>query len=205
MKAQGGFEPHTRHRSVVGDGPRVEPLPNAQIDQESWDLVNTLRESAGVPPTEQMPVFCRMMAKHPAIFHRQMEMGSTLFSGRISSREREIAVLRISWLAGAAVEWGEHVEIAKRCGLSPAEIEATVEGSTASTWNQHESAILRAVEESLEGYAVSEKTWATLAETWDEAQLIELPMMIGQYLTTAFVLNTLRVPLGEGNRGLLHR
>lgn len=67
------------------------------------------------------------MAKHPAIFHRQMEMGNVLFNGRIPPRERELAVLRVSWLAGAPFEWGEHVEIGKRCGLSPPEIERVVD------------------------------------------------------------------------------
>lgn len=201
----GGYDTAERHAQVLGGGPRIEALPNEEIDQESWTLVNTLRESAGAGRTNDMPAFMRLMAKHPPLFHRQMEMGNVLFNGRISPRERELAVLRISWLAGAAFEWGEHVEIGKRCGLSADEIKRVTRGSSAPGWNEHEAAILRAVEELLADFAITERTWETLAQSWNEQQLIELPMMIGQYLTTAFLLNSLRVQLGEGNAGLNHR
>jgi 4-carboxymuconolactone decarboxylase len=201
----GGYDPAERHAQVLGTGPRIEALPNADIDAESWDLVNTLRESAGAGRTDDMPAFMRLMAKHPPLFHRQMEMGNVLFNGHISPRERELAVLRISWLAGAAFEWGEHVEIGKRAGLSPQEIEGVTQGSSAAIWNPHDAAILRAVEELLADFAVSDATWATLAQSWTEPQLIELPMMVGQYLTTAFILNSLRVQLAGANKGLAHR
>ena len=201
----GGYETAERHAQVIGSAPRIDALPNEAIDARSWDLVNTLRTAAGAPPTDEMPAFMRLMAKHPPLFHRQMEMGNVLFTGRISPREREIAVLRISWLAGAAFEWGEHVEIGKRAGLSADEIERITQGSSVAGWSEHDAAILRAVEELLADFAVSDATWQTLASSWDEQQLIELPMMVGQYLTTAFILNSLHVQLGDGNKGLAHR
>ena len=202
---RGGYEAEARQAQVVGDRPRIEAIPNDEIGADDWALVNTLRASAGAPPTDMMPAFMRLMAKHPAIFHRQMEMGAVLFKGRIPPRERELAVLRVSWLAGAPFEWGEHVEIGKRCGLSPVEIERVTQGSSAAGWSGHEAAILRGVEELVEDFAISEATWGVLAKSWDEPQLIEFPMMVGQYLTTAFLLNSLKVQLGEGNAGLAHR
>jgi len=201
----GGFDPEQRHVQVLTPGPRIAAIPNDEIDQESWDMVNTLREAAGAPPTNEMPAFMRIMAKHPPIFHRQMEMGNVLFTGRISPRERELAVLRISWLAGAPFEWGEHVAIAKRSSVSDEEIERVTQGSSASGWSEHDGAIVSAVEELLADFAISDPTWTILARTWDEQKLIELPMMIGQYLTTAFLLNSLRVQLGDTNRGLRQR
>lgn len=201
----GGYEVAQRHGQVLAAGPRIAAIPNEQISADAFDLVNTLRAAAGAPPTRQMPEFMRLMAKHPPIFQRQMEMGNVLFNGRIPQREREIAVLRISWLAGAAYEWGEHVEIGKRSGLTAEEIEQITQGSSSGGWSVHERAIMRAVEELLADFAVSEETWTTLARSWDEQQLIELPMMVGQYLTTAFILNSLQVQLSPGNAGLAHR
>lgn len=194
-----------RHAQVMGTRPRIAPIPNEAIDAASWDLVNAVRESAGLGRTTDMPAFTRLMAKHPQIFRRQMEMGAALFGGRIPPRERELAVLRISWLGGAPYEWGEHVEISKRCGLSPDEIERVTRGSSAAEWNEHEAAILRGVEELLADSAISDATWSTLARYWDEPQLIEFPMMVGQYLCTAFLLNSLHVQLPDGNAGLYHR
>jgi alkylhydroperoxidase family enzyme len=202
---RGGYDADARHAQALGEGPRVEAIPNDQIDADAWSLVNMLRESAGAPPTDDMPAFMRVMAKHPPLFRCQMEMGNVLFNGRVSPRERELAVLRISWLAGAPFEWGEHVVIGKRCGVTSDEIERVTQGSSAAGWSKHEAAILRGVEELVADFAVSDETWRVLAQSWDEPQLIEFPMMVGQYLTTALLLNSLKVPLGAGNAGLAQR
>ena len=52
---------------------------------------------------------------------------------------------------------------------------------------------------------VSDETWALLAATWDEQQLLEFPMMVGQYVCTAIVQNTLRIRLEKDNPGLTYR
>ena len=60
-------------------------------------------------------------------------------------RERELAVLRVAWLCRAPYEWGEHVELAKLCGVSAEEIERVTQGSSAAGWSDHECALLLAV------------------------------------------------------------
>jgi alkylhydroperoxidase family enzyme len=152
-----------------------------------------------------MPGYSLTMAKHPAIFRRQLEMGTAIFGGKLPARERELAVLRIGWLLGAPYEWGEHVDIGQRYGVTKEEIERVIEGSGAAGWTEHEAAILRAIEEILANQTVSDATWATLAKTWDEVQLLEFPMMVGQYVCTAIVQNTLRIRLENGNPGLTYR
>jgi 4-carboxymuconolactone decarboxylase len=52
---------------------------------------------------------------------------------------------------------------------------------------------------------ISDETWDVLAKTYDEAQLLELPILIGQYLGVAFLQNSLRVVLPEGYQGLRAR
>ena len=132
-------------------------------------------------------------------------MGTAIFQGQIPSRERELAVLRIAWLSRAPYEWGEHVDIGKRYGLEDQEVERVTQGSAAPGWDEHERAILRGVEELLADQALSDSTYATLAKTWSEPQLIEYLMMVGQYVATAFIQNSLRVRLAEDNPGLSHR
>jgi hypothetical protein len=48
-------------------------------------------------------------------------------------------------------------------------------------------------------------TWGTLAKRLDERQLIELPIIVGQYQTVAYYQNSLRLRLHTGNRGLRAR
>lgn len=199
-----GFDIVAREAHVVGAGPRIDPVPEENIGEAPRQLVNAIRAGAGAAPIAEVPEYMRIVLKHPEIFRCQMEMGTALFQGRIPPREREIAVLRIGWLCRAPYEWGQHVNIAYRIGMDRDTIERTRTGSAASGWTAHEAAILRGVEELLEDKALSDATWDTLAQSWDEAQLIEFPMMVGQYVATAFVQNTLRVPLEPVNPGLAH-
>jgi 4-carboxymuconolactone decarboxylase len=145
------------------------------------------------------------MVKHPDLFKAQMEIGTVLFKGLIPPRERELAVLRIGWLAGAPYEWGEHVKISQRYGVSRDEIARTQQGSSAPGWNEHEAAILRGVEELLSDFAMSDATWETLSRTWDEAQMAEFPSMVGQYVVTAYIQNSLRIRLAPDNPGLSYK
>lgn len=194
-----------RQAQVVGDGPRIAPLKQAEMDPADLALCIGIRESVGVFEHSVIPEYMLTMIKHPEIFRCQMEMGTAIFQGRISPRERELAVLRVGWLTQAPYEWGQHVAIAKRYGLSDEEVERVTQGSDAEEWNEHDSAILRGVEELLGDHALSDATWAVLAKTWDEAQLIEFPMMVGQYVATAYVQNSLRIVLEGGNTGLDRR
>lgn len=194
-----------RQAHVVGEKPRIAAIPDDQVDEASWKLVSDLRASTGAGPIDTMPEYMRTALKHPELFRAQMEMGTVVFQGAIPPREREIAVLRCGWLCQAPFEWGEHVAIGKRYGLSGEEIERVTQGSSAAGWSEHDAAILRGVEELLADHVLSNETWDTLAKTWNEKQMFEFPMMVGQYVCTAFVQNTLRIRLGEGNPGLSHR
>ena len=65
--------------------------------------------------------------------------------------------------------------------------------------------MLRGVEELVCDYAVDDRTWATLAKTWDEPQLMELPGLVGAYTLTAMIYNSLRFGLLTGNEGFATR
>ena len=201
----GGFDIEARMAEVVGDGPRIEPLSDEDITGEARELVDKVRAGAGAGPASSVPEYMRTMAKHPPLFRVQMETGAVFFNGRIPAREREIAVLRIGWLCGAPYEWGQHVVIAKRVGLTSEDVERVIAGSAAPGWSAHEAAILRGVEELLDNKAISGATWDALAQAWDEQQLLEFPAMVGQYVAIAFVQNSIRSRMEEVNPGLSFR
>lgn len=193
-----------REAQVIGDGPRISALEDSEMDGETRAIVDNVRAAAGAGAAAEVPEYMRTMVRHPALFKSQMELGAVLFRGKIPARERELAVLRIGWLAGAPYEWGEHVKISQRYGVSREEIARAKQGSSAPGWSEHDAAILRGVEELLSDFAMSDATWATLARTWDDAQMAEFPSMVGQYVVTAFIQNSLRIRLAEDNPGLSH-
>ena len=194
-----------RHAQVVGDGPRIQPVPQDQMDQADLDLTIAVRAGIGLTDHRVIPEYMRTMIKSPGIFAPHMQMGSAIFRGALPPRVRELAVLRIGWLCRAPYEWGEHVDIAQRYGVSPEEVERITHGSSAPGWSELDAAIVRGVEELIGDHAIGDATWAVLARHWDEAQLIEFPMMVGQYVATAFVQNSLRMALAGDNPGLPYR
>jgi 4-carboxymuconolactone decarboxylase len=193
-----------REAHVLGEGPRIAALADEEMAGETRAIVDKVRLAAGAGTAAEVPEYMRTMVKHPELFRAQMEIGTVLFKGLIPARERELAVLRIGWLAGAPYEWGEHVKISQRYGVSREEIARTKLGSGAPGWSTHEAAILRGVEELLEHFALSDATWETLTKTWDEAQMLEFPSMVGQYVVTAYIQNSVRSRLGPENPGLSH-
>jgi alkylhydroperoxidase family enzyme len=79
--------------------------------------------------------------------------------------------------------------------VTPEETIALGGDLSAITWDPVERAALAAVDETAEAGAVSDPTWATLAEHFDSGNLVELLMLIAHYLMLSTVLRSLRVPL----------
>ena len=194
-----------RHAQVVGEAPRIAALEDSEMSGEARAIVDAVRASAGAGPAAEVPDYMRTIAKHPGLFRSQMDTGKLFFNGLIPPRERELAVLRIGWLAGAPYEWGEHVKIAQRYGVTPEEVERAIAGSAAPGWNEHDAAILRGVEELIGDFAMSGEVWDILAKSWDEAQMLEFPAMVGQYVAIAFIQNSYRARLAPENAGLTLR
>ena len=74
-----------------------------------------------------------------------------------------------------------------------------------SGWSEHDRAIVCMVEELHRGATISGPTWAALAKTLSEQQLIELIILVGQYTTVAYYQNALGLPLYPGNIGMSAR
>lgn len=198
------FDIDAREAEIIGKPQRISSLKPDEFDADATALVVRLRQSLGLGTTE-IPAVFGMMLRHPGLFRCQIEMGIQMFKGELSARERELVVLRVAWWCRAPFEWGEHVDIAKRCGVTSEEIERVKHGSSAPGWTEHERAMLRAVEELLGTQMISDTTWETLARTWTERQLMEFPMVVGQYFATALQQNSLRVRLANDNVGLRQR
>jgi 4-carboxymuconolactone decarboxylase len=208
MQMGGGarFDLEERMRDTVHKGQRIEPVGEDELTEETRAICVAMRQAFGIAETGKIPEVLLLMLRHPDMYHAQMAFGMMLAAKNlIPARERELAILRNAWLAGAPFEWGEHVDIGKRMGLTPEEVERCTIGSSAEGWNDHDRAILKGVEELHANFALSDETWDTLARSWSEPQLMEFPVLVGQYIATALQQNTLRVRLAPDNPGLSHR
>ena len=175
---------------------RVRPLADEELDDQQRELLSGVL-SAG--PTQNI---FRTLARHPGLFRKWMPFGGKLLNGKLPARERELAILRVGWLCSADYEWGQHVPIGRRAGLTEEEIARIPKGPEAPGWSELDRAVLAATDELHRDADVSDPVWARLAEEYDEKQLIELVMCIGHYHLVSFALNTLGVEREEGVVGL---
>lgn len=195
-----------REACITGQPPRILPLSPSEFGQEALEIVAALRSALSSGATGEVPELIATVMRHPALFRAHLNLALQLFAGALSPRDREMATLRTAWLCQSPYEWGEHVAAAKRvAGLTTEEIERIRRGSAAHGWDEHARAILRAVEELHDDAMISDATWAVLQQTLDERQLLELPILIGQFHGVCFMENALRLRLIPGNPGLSAR
>ena len=179
-------------------GPRVPPRDEASWDEETRRVLEPLRAMGG---GRVLNIFATL-AHHPALLRRWLVFGNhVLGKTTLPERERELLILRTGYLCGAEYEWGQHVQIARRCGVSDEEIERVAAGPDAAGWSDADAALLRAADELHRESRIGDATWQALSARWDTPQLLDLIFTVGQYHLVAMALNSLGVERDEGVPG----
>jgi 4-carboxymuconolactone decarboxylase len=195
-----------REALLLGAAPRIPPLAPEELSAEARAIVLTMRRALSLPAEGEIAEYHLTMLRHPELYRRHSELAIQLFRGTLTPRQRELAILRTAWLNTSPYEWGEHVAIGRNlAGLDSEETERVTIGSAASGWNAEDRAILRAVEELHAQAFISDEAWHELARVLSEEQLLELPILVGQYQGLAYFLNSMRARLKPSNPGLSAR
>jgi alkylhydroperoxidase family enzyme len=176
--------------------PRLAPLTADEQDDQARELL-----AGASPPGSPATNIFATLVRHPGLFRKWIPFGGKLLAGKLAARERELLILRTGWRCQAEYEWGQHAIIGRRAGLSDEELERLKEGPEAPGWDPFDAALLRAVDELHDNSCVSDATWGVLAGRYDERQLIELLMVVGQYHLVSFALNSLGVAREPGVPG----
>jgi 4-carboxymuconolactone decarboxylase len=182
----------------VTDRPRIAPLPADDREPRTEELLRSLRFD---PDGDDMNLFTTL-AHHPRLLKRWSAFGGLLLAGgALPHRDREVLILRTAANLGADYEWGHHLEIGRRAGLTDDEM-AGLAAFTATERAPHDDLLVRAADELHADSVISDATWQELAATYDEQQLIEVCMVVGQYHLVGFTLNSLGVQREAGVEGL---
>ncbi len=177
--------------------PRLLPLEDSQWSAEQRELLAPMQQRNG----RVYNVF-KTLARHPKLMKRWLPFANhLLFKSSLAARERELLILRVAWLARSEYEWGQHVEIAGREGLAPAEIARVAEGPDAAGWTAEDAALLRAADELWEDACLGEASWAVLRRRFGEAEIMDLVFTVGGYAMLAMALNSFGVRLDQGIKG----
>jgi 4-carboxymuconolactone decarboxylase len=170
--------------------PRIEPLSQSEWDERLTRLLTL--SPGGVE--EPMHLFTTL-AQHPELFRRWLGFGGALLAGRLPGRIRELVILRTAHRFNGRYEWAHHIELGRAQGISAVELSALGGDVAASEWSPLETAVLAAVDETADQGQVSDGTWATLARSFDQTELVELVMLIAHYLMLSTVVRSLELPL----------
>lgn len=169
--------------------PRIAPLARDGRDPKTDEMLTVLRQ----PDGSELNIFATL-AHHPRLLKRWSAFGGALLYGaRLSGRDRELLIMRTGYLCNAHYEWGQHVAFCRAAGMTDDEIARIAVGPDATGWSGDDATLLRAADELHADNRISDATWTALAARYDEQQLIEVCMIVGQYHLVAFTLNSLGV------------
>lgn len=173
---------------------RVEPTVAADWDDDSRPLLLAIERNSG----RVLNIF-RTLARHPKLLKRWTVFANhVLYGSTLAPRERELIILRTGIRCGSGYEWAQHVEIARRVGVTDAEIQRLVEGPAAAGWSTDDAALLQATDELVDDKFIGESTWAALGARWGERELIDIVFTVGQYTLVSMALNTFGVQIEAG-------
>lgn len=139
------------------------------------------------------------LAHHPALakafltLNKHVAQDSTL-----TARDRELLILRISWLRQAEYEFVQHVILGRRAGLTDDEITRLQAGPDAPGWSDDDASLIQAADDLCRDACIGDATWARLARRFDHRQIMDIIFLVGVYEILAMAIKSFHVPLEPG-------
>jgi 4-carboxymuconolactone decarboxylase len=174
--------------------PRVAPVLAESWTEEQRAIVEPMSARGPI-----LNIF-RTLLTHPAAAKAFLAWGGYILSRKstLPPREREIVILRTGFLCRSGYEWTQHVPIARRAGLTDAEVARIKIGADAPGWSAADAALLRATDDLHREHFVTEPVWIELSRHFEERQRMDIVFTAGQYTQVSMLLNSFGVQLDEG-------
>ncbi len=173
--------------------PRISPLNDDQCDEDAKALLAPIAKNGRV-----LNIF-RTLANHSSLARRWMVFANHILGkSTLPEKERELVILRIGYLCQSGYEWGQHVVIARRVGMTDEEIIYSKSGPSTPGLSPLYRLLLQATDELHADAHISDETWQGLAEHLTQQQLMDLVFTVGQYNLVSMALNSFGVQLDQG-------
>ena len=180
---------------------RIQPLPFGEWDLDAISVVAPGRQ---LGPSNVLG----LLANHPALAKAFLGYNAYLLGrdSTIPPHIRELAVLRMAWRRRCRYEWAQHVRIARRAGVTDAEIAMVRAGADAragagdgdAPGHEITALIIAAVDELDANSGLSDGIYQALADKFDDRQLMDLVFTIGTYGLLAMAFNAFGLDLDPG-------
>ena len=168
------------------DSVRIAPLSADEFTDEQKALVGDWHHLN----------FSRVLVRHPGMYRVFLPLLDRLIRGStLPPRDREILCIRTLALGGDVYEGHHHVTIARKAGMTEAEIEAARTGDAGLS--QFDQCLVTAAEELVRQQCVSDPTWACLAERYSRQQLMEAVFLVGCYSIMAMITRSFGIEVEQ--------
>lgn len=178
---------------------RVEPLARPWSDDDERGIRRWGHPEATYDPL----LLTRCLQRHPQLANRTRALGESLYvDGRLPARDRTIAILRACGRLRCEYEWGGQAAFwGPIAGVGEDECDALAIGTPADArWSTAERALISAVDELELSGTWTDATWASLGQTYDDEQRMELLIVIGWYRTICTLCNAMALPVEDWMR-----
>lgn len=168
-----------------------------QPSEEQRELLNKSRVGG-----EILNVFATM-AHNPRLAKRFNVLGGYFVAdGHLPERDREIAILRTAYRTDCEYEFGRHsYGVQRKELLTSDEVRVIATNGVPDSFSLSEIELVRFVDEICADNSAGDSAFGALASRYDEAELVEVTLLVGFYRMLAGFLNTMLVNREEGIPG----
>lgn len=171
----------------------MQRVPMAEFEPV---LKKRLEELWGTPPN-----LYRGLANHPQIIAAWTEFAATLrHASRTPRGLRELVILRGAQLCRSEYEWAQHLRMARKAGVSEAQIAALARWRDSAEFDAKEKAALALGEAVTQGQ-VSDAVHREAMQHFDHHDYVELAVTASFYAMVARTLDALGIQLEPDFRG----
>jgi alkylhydroperoxidase family enzyme len=177
---------------------RLKPVP-----ADEWTEAHREALGARARGDDTLDVF-QTCLRNVELCRNWMAFTNYILSDRssITTRDRELLILRTGYLCQSDYEWAQHAALGLRIGLTQEELTRITRGPDAAGWSMADATLLRAADELHRDQHISDATWTRLRERYDERQMMDIIFTVGQYTIVSMYLNSAGVQLEKGQTGI---
>jgi alkylhydroperoxidase family enzyme len=165
-------------------------MPRVPLAEFEPATKQRLEELWGSPPN-----LYRALANHPPLVAAWTEFARAIrYESRTPRNLRELVILRGAQLMGSEYEWAQHLKMARKAGVTEAQIRELSGWKSSSSFSEKEKAALALAEEVTRG-KVSDATHAEVLKHFDTQDYVELSLTAAFYAMVGRMLDAMEVQL----------
>lgn len=139
------------------------------------------------------------LAHYPALAKAFLTLNKHVAADTLlTTRDKEIVILRTTWLIKADNEFAQHIILGRRAGLNDAELQGVQQSDIGAMWNKNDTALIRASDELHADSRISDSTFEQLLSQYDNKQIMDIIFLAGSYRILGSAANSFNIPLDGG-------